>query len=153
MFDKIWKIKYLYCHATMINRLSVTRPSLPAYSAVCPARLVHCKQSMAGQRCKKRLTLSVLIFSSCSNFLGLHTICCTILRIFEQFCGFFFKILQIFANIYTFLQVFADFLPSFLVQFFKLKVVSVPFHIFFATLVVIQSELGAMTPSSSRVGM
>ena len=50
-----------------------------------------------------RVTLSVQIFSSCAIFLGQHAICCTILRIFEQFC----RVLTFFAHYCTFLHVFA----------------------------------------------
>ena len=43
------------------------------------------------------MTLSVLIFSSCANFLGLHANFCKILRLLAQFCRVFVHLL-IFAH-------------------------------------------------------
>ena len=70
-------------------------------------------------------TPSVLIFSSCANFLDFHTIFCTILRIFAQFCcvfEHFCKILHIFAKFCIFLLIFARlciFLHAFFVLIFQ----------------------------------
>ena len=58
------------------------------------------------QRWKNMVTLvtpSVLIFSSCANFLDFQTILCTILRISHNFVVF----LSIFAKICNFLLIFA----------------------------------------------
>ena len=82
-------------------------------------------QGRTSQRWKKMVTLvtpSVLIFSSCANFLVLHETFCTslrILRIFAQlccvfvhfcenlqkFCTFLHSFLRIFARLCIFLQV------------------------------------------------
>ena len=71
------------------------------------------------QRCIKMETLetsSVLNFSSCANFLVLHAMFCTSLRIFAQFCCFFAHFctfLHIFAHFCTFLHIFARFCSFF----------------------------------------
>ena len=81
------------------------------------------------QKCKKRVTRvtpSVLIYSSCANFLGLHTISCKILL-----CC---KFLQIFAHFCMFLRILCT---HFRCYFFKLKVVSVIFFKLVVTLGVV----------------
>ena len=73
------------------------------------------------------VTPSVQIFSSCANFLVLHAIFCTSLRIFAQVCcvfDHFCQILHIFAKFCKILLLFAHlcvFLHTFFVLIFQAK--------------------------------